>query len=164
MHYYNTLCDFVTAICKFLIMVMVPVMAVIVITQVVMRYLFQASLIWAEEAARYLLIWISCLGSAYAVRKKSHISVLFLHDRFDEHVQRILNLIIHSLVICFFMLSAFYGFILSASEWEQISPGLRMRMTWVLISIPVGFGMMAVFTLEDFISEIKNIIKKEPMA
>ncbi|MFC1858578.1 TRAP transporter small permease [Thermodesulfobacteriota bacterium] len=163
MDYYHKLCDFLVAACKFMVMVMVPLMAIIVIAQVVMRYVFKSPFIWAEEAARYLLIWIACLGSAYAVREKFHISVLFFHEKLQGHAKDSATMIIHFLVIGFFVICVVSGFSLARSEWGQISPGLGMRMSWVLISVPVGFSIMTLFTLEELFADIGKIIKQEPL-
>lgn len=139
-------------------------MSIIVIAQVIMRYVFASPFVWAEEAARYLLIWISCLGSAYAVKKNMHISVLFLNKKLVGHIKSLVTIIIQSSVMVFFVLCAIYGFLLAMSEWGQISPGMGIRMTWVLISISVGSGLMALFTIEAFIEDILNMIsKKEPL-
>ena len=39
------------------------VLVVVTFAQVVFRYLIGYSLYWSEEAARYLFVWISFLGS-----------------------------------------------------------------------------------------------------
>ncbi|MBA7674224.1 hypothetical protein ES703_82431 [subsurface metagenome] len=57
-------------ICKIGIMILVPLITGVVFTQVVMRYVFLSPFTWAEDGAWYLLIWISCLGAAYGVKKK----------------------------------------------------------------------------------------------
>jgi TRAP-type C4-dicarboxylate transport system permease small subunit len=72
--------DFLMSFCKISMIIMVPVMTAIIFMQVILRYIFLAPLSWPEESARYLLIWISCLGSAYAVRKGMHISVVFIKE------------------------------------------------------------------------------------
>ena len=48
--------------CKIALMIMVPFMLAIIFVQVVLRYVFLSPFSWAEELARYLLIWISCLA------------------------------------------------------------------------------------------------------
>jgi TRAP-type C4-dicarboxylate transport system permease small subunit len=152
---------FLFAACKFMIMVVVPIMTVIVIAQVIMRYVFKSAFIWVEEAARYLLIWISCLGSAYAAKKNMHISVLFINEKLTGHVKLSVNTLIRLSVLAFFVLCVVCGVMLALSEWEQISPGMGIRMTWVFLSIPIGFGLMALFTLETLIEEISKFLSNK---
>ena len=49
------------------------VLVVVTFAQVVFRYLIGYSLYWSEEAARYLFVWISFLGSVMALQKGVHI-------------------------------------------------------------------------------------------
>ena len=49
---------------------------VILILQIAFRYVLNAPLVWPEEAARYLYIWVCYLGAAVALRRGSHIVIL----------------------------------------------------------------------------------------
>jgi len=50
---------------------------VVVLLQVVSRYLLDNSLTWTEELSRYLFAWIIFLGAALGLRDQSHIKVDF---------------------------------------------------------------------------------------
>lgn len=45
--------------------------------EVVCRYFFFISVPWAEELTRYLFIWLSYIGSAYAVYYGQHTELTF---------------------------------------------------------------------------------------
>ena len=148
--------DTIIYICRLLIMIMIPAMTLVVFAQVVMRYVFLSPFIWAEELARYLLLWISCLGAAYGLREGAHIAVMFLHNRFGRRSRFGLTLFIHLTVIGFFMVCCVAGFQIALAQWDQISPGLQLPMTWAYLSIPVGFTIMALLTLELLIADCKK--------
>jgi len=96
--------DLLSWVCGVLVIIMVPVMTVDIFVQVVMRYVFSSPFMWAEEVARYLLVWISCLGSAYAVRKGMHISIAFVKDMFPSPVRVLLTISSHVIVMLFYFL------------------------------------------------------------
>ena len=50
-------------------------MALILFTNVVLRKVFNSSFSWAEEAARYLTVWITFLGASVCVYKGGNISI-----------------------------------------------------------------------------------------
>ena len=142
--------------CEISIITMIPVMTVVVFVQVVLRYVFLSPLVWAEESARYLLIWISCLGSAYGVKKGIHISVMFVYKKLRGRLKGTIALASYILQMGFFGVCFVKGLVLAVGEWNQISPGMGVRMTWVLGSIPVGFLFMLFFCAEDLMNTMKK--------
>lgn len=148
-------------VCKVLIMIMVPVMTLVVFAQVVMRYVFKSPFIWAEEFSRYLLIWISCLGAAYALKTGMHIAVKFVYEKFNQTTKLIASLFVHLLMISFFIICVIWGFNLALAQWDQISPGLQIQMTWAYLSVPVGFVIMTLFSFELLVEDIKKMFIRE---
>lgn len=149
--------------CKMSIIIMVPFMTAIILLQVVMRYVFMSPFSWPEELARFLLIWLSCLGAAFAVREGLHISVVFIKNKFPERMKPVVMVVIHFLVIGFFMICVIEGFKLSFSQWIEHSAALQISMTFPLLGIPVGFGMMIMFTLELLIEDIRKEVSQRSM-
>ena len=148
--------DFLMKACGLLVMIMVPVMTIDIFVQVVMRYVFSSPFMWAEEVARYLLVWISCLGSAYAVRKGMHISIAFVKEMFPGYVRVLMTLSSHVIVMVFFFLCIYHGWIDSIEEWTQRSAAMQIPMTFPKMAIPVGFGLMVLFNFELLIEDLKE--------
>lgn len=153
--------NIVLKLCEILIMTMIPAMTLVVFAQVVMRYVFKSPFIWAEELARYLLVWISCLGAAYGIRKGMHIAVQFLYDKFNQTARSTATLFIHLLVIMFFLVGIIAGVEIALAQWNQISPGLRIPMTWAYLSVPAGFVVMLMFSFEQLIIDASRIFFKK---
>ena len=60
---------------KYLCVVLMSVMTLIIFIQVVARYVFQNSLSWSEELARYIFIWLVYLGISYGCQMRKHIKI-----------------------------------------------------------------------------------------
>ena len=60
---------------EWLIATLLAVMTVVTFSQVVARYVFNYSFVWALELVTYLFAWLIFLGMAYGVRVGSHIGV-----------------------------------------------------------------------------------------
>jgi TRAP-type C4-dicarboxylate transport system permease small subunit len=152
--------DLLLRLCRIMLIIMVPAMTVIVFVQVVLRYVFLSPLSWIEELARYLLVWISCFGAAYGVRKGEHIAVMFLNKKFKGYVKSALTILIHVLVIIFFMVCFVKGIGLSIRQWNVVTPALQIPRTLPYFGIPISFAIMLLFSLELFIKDIKTIFSK----
>lgn len=53
----------------------VSAMALLLITQVVVRYVMPVPMFWVEEVARLAMIWMTMLGVGYAVGRGIHLTV-----------------------------------------------------------------------------------------
>lgn len=50
-------------------------MVLIVFLQIISRAVFSSSFPWTEEAARFLMIWVTFLGASFAFQYGAHISI-----------------------------------------------------------------------------------------
>jgi len=145
-------------------MIMVPLMTLVVFVQVVMRYVFANPFVWAEEFSRYLLVWISCLGAAYGVRTGMHIAVEFFYGKFNDTGKTIASIFTHLIATVFFTVCVIWGIRIALAQWDQMSPGLQIPMTWAYLSVPVGFAITTLFSFELLVEEIRKRFSRRQMA
>jgi TRAP-type C4-dicarboxylate transport system permease small subunit len=146
-----------------MLIIRVPAMTAIVVVQVIFRYVFLSPLSWIEELARYLLVWISCFGAAYGVRKGEHIAVMFLNKMFKGYVKSAVTILIHVLVIMFFMVCFTKGIGLSIRQWNVVTPALQIPRTLPYLGVPICFAIMFLFSFELFFKDIKTILSRESL-
>src|SRR5262245_51110281 len=117
------------------------VLAYVVFYQVFTRYVLNDAAGWTEEIARYLLVAITFLGGAMAVRRGTHIQVDFMY-RFVPPAAR--------LVLAFFVDAtriAFFGYAIWLT-WLLMDRIGSQRMAIVELPIGLVFGaMLAGFAL-----------------
>ena len=66
---YSKIMDVIDKILRVIVGIAMVVMVIVIFYQVILRYVFNASNIWSEELARYLMCYSVLLGAARAVRK-----------------------------------------------------------------------------------------------
>ena len=143
--------------------VMVPViflvsgvMFLIVIAQVIFRYVLSQPLPWSEELARYLMIWVACLAASEAYVKGNHVGVSFIIDVLKPNLRKIMILAIHLIVSILMGVIAYQGFRLSFLLHDQLSPALGLPMTWPYLAVPVGATLMLIQALALFFKYMKE--------
>jgi len=113
-------------------------MFVVVLAQVVFRYVLAHPLPWSEELARYLMIWVACLAASEAYARGNHVGVTLIVNAVRPSLRKIMILIIH-LAVCVLMgVVVYQGFALSFMVGDQRSPAMEVRMTWPYMAVPVG--------------------------
>ncbi len=120
--------------------------------QVVFRYAFNDSLYWAEELARYALIWSSMTGAAVAYRHGSHVAVSDLVKRLPDWPQRQVLRVVHALVFAFGGFLLWQGWMLTMRNFarHQLSTSLEIEIAWIYLSIPVAGGLLMLAAVEAF--------------
>jgi TRAP-type C4-dicarboxylate transport system permease small subunit len=122
--------------------VLVIIMTLVTLDQVVSRYVFDAPLIWSEEAARYLFIWVALIGAAAAVRRGSHYGLEVVFQRLPAGAQATFSIVIWLVMAAFAVVLTLKGVTETVQASRQFSSSLPMRMHWAYAAVPVGAGLM----------------------
>ncbi|WP_319485952.1 TRAP transporter small permease [uncultured Cohaesibacter sp.] len=141
-------CSAIEKTINFIIIVCLMMMTAVIFYQVVLRYVFDSSNIWAEEFARYAFIWVVLLGAASALRRFQHIRIDFVVNLLPERAQKLINFINYVLIVGFLATLIKYGIAISLKTTHQISAGLHIPMSFMYMSIPVGSALMLLFTVQ----------------
>lgn len=88
---------------EIIITIMLVSVCVVLILQVFFRFVLNSPLIWSEELARYLFIWLTMLGLSYNVRTDNNISMTLLVSKMPRSVQTVLSLCTDLLGIAVFI-------------------------------------------------------------
>ena len=119
------------------------VVFLVVLTQVLMRYGFGWPNPWSEELSRFCFIWLSMLGAALAVERKSHFGFDQAVRKLSPEQYRWARRFATAAVAAVSALLIVSGLALVQLTGAQYSPALDIPMSWVYASVPVsGFLML----------------------
>jgi len=120
--------------------------------EVISRWLFNKPTIWATELSIYAIIGSCFLGSAYAVRTYSHITVDLLINKVNNRFKTLLAYLSNAMGLAFSLIFTFYGFhhAINTMELGVTSASLlRVPMYLPELMLPVGGVLMCLaFTLQ----------------
>ncbi len=114
----------------------------IVWAQVASRYIFNNSIAWTEESARYIMIWGVMLGASIALRRGYLISINLFIQKAPKSLQVIARGLNAVLSLFFLGLLAYQGLKLVEIGANMESPALGIPYSWVYMAIPVGATLM----------------------
>lgn len=128
----------INSITRYLVNTIMGVMVVAVFLQVMFRFFMDQPLAWTEELARYLLVWLTFLGSAYAMSIKAHIGTEYIQKFLSPLVNKVVLSLAALLSILFFLVMIYQGYLLSIRSMTQTSPSLLLPMGYVYMVIPIS--------------------------
>lgn len=144
---------------KLLESLMVSAIALIVITttsQVVSRYIVGSAIIWTEELARYLGVWTVMLSSGLVLYEGMHVGLDLLLERASPRLKLTATMASLIAVLVFSSVLIIVGWTLVLSMSQTRSPALRIPMSWVYASVPVGGVLLVYFDILMIIETLRK--------
>lgn len=133
----------------------------ILFVQIVLR-LFSTSLPWIEEAARYLFVYFTWIGTSIAVTSDQHIRVGILDSKFPK-AYRYVNLLCY--VICLLMAVFMFRYglqlILTMRKNSALSPTMKIPMWICYLAVPCGGLLITIKYVNKIILDIRSSFRKE---
>ncbi|WP_245826621.1 TRAP transporter small permease [Oceanibacterium hippocampi] len=119
---------------------MMAVMVFVVSLEVVMRYVFASSLIFASELSRLLFVWVVFLGLALAAASGKEVAIRLLPDLLKAHFRSglILALVTRSAGISLMLLLAVVNWEFVVANWHR--PLNSMPGNAGLFHLPLTIG------------------------
>jgi len=112
-------------------------------TNVVARYAFDASLVWATEMTVFLFLWSVFFGAAYCFKKDAHIAVTIILDIVPSRIAKVMLVISHFVTLIFLLTVAYFGYeyILLIIDLDERAIDLWDMPMWIVYSvIPISFA------------------------
>jgi TRAP-type C4-dicarboxylate transport system permease small subunit len=126
------------------LIVLMAAMAALVIANVIARYVFNHSFVWAEELSRYMMIWVGFLGSGLVLRAGAHIAVDVFQDLLPRRVAQAMRVgVLVALAVCVVAM-AWLGAGYVQFAWGQETPVLNWNFGLVYLAIPLGAVLMGI--------------------
>ncbi|HEU4378184.1 MAG TPA: TRAP transporter large permease subunit [Hyphomicrobiaceae bacterium] len=114
---------------------------------VVARYVFHQPLVWADELASTLFVWLSVLGAVIAMQRGAHMRLTAFISRAAPATRQKIEVIILLVVAAFVCILAYPAIEYSLDEAIVRTPGLGISNSWRASAVAVGAVLMAIFSL-----------------
>lgn len=131
---------------------------IITFANVVARYFFRSGFSWADEAVRYLIVYVTFVGLGMAIRRKAVISIDLLQNIVGEKVNVYLSCVIHFVELGFGLVLMCISSRLLLSVIASGERTLAMDIPIVIPYFPLLLGgvILSIRALEAFIIEYKG--------
>ncbi|SMY07867.1 TRAP transporter small permease [Flavimaricola marinus] len=117
------------------IALLLGLMTLLTFVNVVLRYVFNSSLIWSLEVVLVMFAWLVLFGIAYGFKVTAHLGVDAVVNLFETPVRRILGLLSATLCVV-------YALLLLKGSWDYWAPFADLPKTTGRV-FPTGFDWEA---------------------
>jgi TRAP-type C4-dicarboxylate transport system permease small subunit len=143
----------------YLCVIVLAAMSVIIFAQVVGRYVFNNSLSWSEESARYLFVWLVYLAISYGVKVDGHIRVDAFLMPLPKKAQKVVRIVSNLLFLAFGVLVLYFGIVVTGKilDSHQNSPAIGMPMWFLYLAVPFGFTLTIIRLVQNTLKRLKTV-------
>lgn len=105
---------------------------------------------WAEEATRYIIVWLSFIGGSLCAKHGEHVGIDLLTQVTSPKVTKAIVSVTQIIASVFMFVLVYYGWLMAESTLltGQVSTGVMLPMWIIYMGIPVGAFFMGLRFLQ----------------
>jgi tripartite ATP-independent transporter DctM subunit len=114
---------------------------------VVSRYVFDHPLVWSDELASILFLWLAMFGAVIAFRRDEHMRMTAAVNRTGAPLREMFDLFATGAALAFLLLIVWPACQYALDEAAITTPALELSNIWRAAALPCGIALMAIFAL-----------------
>jgi tripartite ATP-independent transporter DctM subunit len=120
---------------------------VVLFAGVFSRFVLHNPLVWSDELASILFLWLAMLGAVTALRRGEHMRMTALVSRLAPSPRAVLEAVAMAACLAFLALVIRPAWQYAADERAITTPALEISNLWRAAALPVGIALMAAFAV-----------------
>lgn len=140
------------------------IMVLTVTWQVATRFLLNSPSSYTEELATFLLLWISLLGAAYALRQNAHLGIDVVTSRLAPEARRSARVVSYGVVAAFALVALVVGggmLVAVTFELGQRSAAFQLPVGYVYLALPLSGLLMAYYAAVGAVETLRGTLPPE---
>jgi tripartite ATP-independent transporter DctM subunit len=120
---------------------------VVLLGGVISRYAFHRPIIWTDELASTLFLWLAMLGSAIALHRAEHMRMTAFVGMLSPARRRMLDVVATIAALTFLLLITPSAYEFAVDEIPVTTPAMQVSDGWRAAALPAGFAIMILIAL-----------------
>jgi TRAP-type C4-dicarboxylate transport system permease small subunit len=141
--------------------VLLALMLAVALAQIASRGLFNHTLDWAEEIARWALVWGALLAAPMGYRAAGHVAITMLVEALPPRLLYAVAIVINLLIgwICLMFLVEGIAFVGRGAT--LVATALPVSMGWVYSIVPVSLAALLLVSVEAVLRLLHDLLAGE---
>lgn len=128
--------------------VLFSIMFITLVMQIFSRQVLNRPLIWTEELARLVFVYIAMLGVTLGLKYDQHVGIEVISDKFSPRVEKVMNIIKTVLTGIIIVLLIIIGIEITKRKASLDLVALGISSGYLYAALPIGGIMMAIRFIE----------------
>lgn len=119
----------------------------ILLAGVISRYVFHNPLVWSDELASILFLWLAMLGAVVAFRRGEHMRMSTLVSRVRPRWRVFFDAFAVAVAVAFLILILHSSIDYALDEAAVVTPAMEIPNIWRASAVPIGCALMLISAL-----------------
>ncbi len=128
---------------------------VVLLAGVVARFVLHSPLVWSDELASILFLWLAMLGSVVALRRGEHMRMTAIVSRLAPGPRAFMEAVAICACLAFLAFVVHPAWEFARDEGAITTPALEISSLWREAAMPVGIALMGVFAMLRLLRETR---------
>src|SRR3954463_14066311 len=120
---------------------------VVLFAGILARYVFHAPIVWSDELAGMLFLWLAMLGAVIAFQRGEHMRMTAIVGMLGPRARAFLDVVAVAAPLAFLLLVLHPAYEFAADEIYVTTPALEIANSWRAAALPVGIALMLLVAL-----------------
>jgi tripartite ATP-independent transporter DctM subunit len=117
---------------------------VVLLTGILGRYVFHTPIVWSDELAGILFLWLAMFGAVLAFQRGEHMRMTAFVGLGGPRLMAFLDVIAIVAALAFLLVLIEPAYEFAIDEGYVTTPALEIVNTWRAAALPVGFSLMLI--------------------
>ncbi len=135
----NKIDQYISTVDKILMVILASSATLLAFINVVARYVFNISFVWASELTTYLFIWMTFFGASYGFEIGMHMSFNALVRAFPPKMCKAISIFSRLITLFFLLMLTYLGIKLVQFDYmtQQVSIDLQIPFWIIYLAVPI---------------------------
>ena len=115
---------------------------IVLLMGVTSRYVLHTPLVWSDELASILFLWLAMLGSIVAFQRGEHMRMTAIVGKMEPDKRAFLDLIAIASAVAFLAFVVHPAYEFASDEAFVTTPAIGIPNSWRAAALPIGLGLM----------------------
>lgn len=136
--------------------IFIIITTVLVVINIIMRYVLNSGLVWSEEVATGCFVWSVFIGAIAAFKHRGHVGVDIVVNMLPAVPRRFVSTAMDMVLVLMNGYMAYMSAVYIMTSYKKMTPVLGVSSAYISSSVLIAFIMMTLYSVRFVWQDIKG--------
>lgn len=134
--------------------IFISITTVLVIINIILRYIFNSGLVWSEEVATGCFVWSVFIGAVAVFKHRGHVGVDLIVKRLPQAMQWSIRLLTNLILVVLNGYMAYLSVLYIQTSYTKMTPVLGVSSAYISSSVLIAFVLMTAYSVKFVVEDL----------